>query len=163
VPQPLRAAILSAVALAGFIALSSECLAGAGVRDCAACDTKAIRHLAPVARHANHVPSHGPPHPRRTDADGARAFTGLASYYTEPQRLATDRAFEPSALTAAHRTLPLGTRLRVSDPISGRSVIVTINDRGPFVRGRVLDLSLAAARALGMTERGVLLIKAAAF
>jgi peptidoglycan lytic transglycosylase len=162
VPQPLRAAFRSGLALAGFLALSSECPAVAGAHDCAACDAKTIKHLAPAARHTNHVP-HDPPHPRRADADDARSFTGLASYYAEPQRLSTERSYDLSALTAAHRTLPFGTRLRVSDPISGRSVIVTINDRGPFVRGRVLDLSLAAARALGMTERGVLLIKAAAF
>jgi len=156
------------VALAGFLAVSSECPAAPGARDCAACSAKttkhvAAKHVAALARHANHVPSHDPPHSRRSDADDARNFTGLASYYAEPQHLATDRKYDPSALTAAHRTLPFGTRVRVSDPVSGRSVVVTINDRGPFVRGRVLDLSLAAARALGMTERGVLLIKAAAF
>jgi rare lipoprotein A len=58
-------------------------------------------------------------------------------------------------MTAAHRTLPFGTRIRVSDPKTQRSVIVTINDRGPFVRGRVLDLSLGAARALGLESRGL--------
>jgi peptidoglycan lytic transglycosylase len=163
VPQPLRAAIRSGVALAGFLALSSECPAVAGAHNCAACSAKIVKHLTPAARHANHVTPHDPPHPRRADADDARSFTGLASYYAERQHLASERAYDPSALTAAHRTLPFGTRLRVSDPVSGRSVVVTINDRGPFVRGRVLDLSLAAARALDMTERGVLLLKAAAF
>ena len=149
-PQPVRAAILSAVALVGFLVLSGACPAAAGAHQCAACDAT-IRHPAPAARHSNQVPSHESPHPRRTDADDARTFTGLASYYTEPQQLATDRVYDPSALTAAHRTLPLGTRLRVSDPVSGRSVIVTINDRGPFVRGRIIDLSPAAARALGIS------------
>jgi len=173
VPQPLRVAIRSAAALAGFLALSGECPAAAGARGCAPCDAKTIRHVAAEhvaakhvaapARHANHVPSHDPPQPRRSDAADARNFTGLASYYAEPQHLATDHKYDSAALTAAHRTLPFGTRVRVSDPASGRSVVVTINDRGPFVRGRVLDLSLTAARALGMTERGVLLIKAAAF
>ena len=56
--------------------------------------------------------------------------------------------------------LLLGTRLRVTDPTSGRSVIVIINDRGPFGRGRILDLSTSAAKVLGMTERGVILVKA---
>lgn len=56
--------------------------------------------------------------------------------------------------------MPFGTRLRVTDPKSGRSVIVVINDRGPFGRGRVLDLSINAAKVLGMTERGVILVKA---
>ena len=56
--------------------------------------------------------------------------------------------------------MPFGTRLRVTDPASGRSVIVVINDRGPFGRGRVLDLSINAAKVLGMTERGVILVRA---
>src|ERR1700693_5859786 len=75
---------------------------------------------------------------------------GLASYYWEGARVATGAKFDPNGLTAAHRSLPFGRRLRVSDPTTRRSVIVTINDRGPFVQGRVLDLSLGAARALGI-------------
>jgi len=59
------------------------------------------------------------------------------------------------ALTCAHPTAPFGTRLRVTDLETGRAVVVTVNDRGPFARGRVVDLSLAAARALGMVERGL--------
>jgi rare lipoprotein A len=72
-------------------------------------------------------------------------------------------AFYPAhgnGLTAAHRTLPFGTRVRVSDPKTGRSVTVTINDRGPFGKRRVLDLSPNAARALGMISRGVIYVKA---
>lgn len=64
-------------------------------------------------------------------------------------------------MTAAHRTLPFGTRLRVTDPKSRRSVVVVVNDRGPFTKGRVLDLSLAAAKALNMTRRGLMKITAA--
>jgi rare lipoprotein A len=60
-----------------------------------------------------------------------------------------------------HRSLPFGIRLRVTDPISGRSVLVTVNDRGPFIRGRILDLSLAAAKALRMTDRGIMTVPAA--
>lgn len=63
-------------------------------------------------------------------------------------------------MTAAHRTLPFGTRVRVSDPKSGRTVTVTINDRGPFGKRRVLDVSPSAARALGMISRGVIYVKA---
>lgn len=77
-------------------------------------------------------------------------FEGLAAYYAAPG----------NGLTAAHRTLPFGTRLRVTDPKTGRSVIVTINDRGPFGRRRVIDLSLSAARALGMVDRGVIFVRA---
>jgi rare lipoprotein A len=63
-------------------------------------------------------------------------------------------------LTAAHKTLPFGTRVRVTDIKSGRSVVVTITDRGPFNRGRVLDLCTKAARALGMIDRGIVYVRA---
>jgi rare lipoprotein A len=81
----------------------------------------------------------------------------MASFYGEGEgeRVASGARFEPNALTAAHRTLPFGTRVRVSDPRTRRSVVVVINDRGPFVHGRVLDLSVGAARALGIEGRGV--------
>jgi len=82
-------------------------------------------------------------------------FDGVASYYWQGTHVATGARFEPNGLTAAHRSLPFGTRVRVSDPKTKRSVIVTINDRGPFVQGRVLDLSVGAARALGIEGRGV--------
>jgi rare lipoprotein A len=62
-------------------------------------------------------------------------------------------------LTAAHRTLPFGTRVRVTHLASGRSVTVRINDRGPFVPGRVVDVSVLAAETLGMTEQGVAKVK----
>jgi len=78
------------------------------------------------------------------------SFSGLCAYY--PGR--------GGGLTAAHKTLPFGTRIRVTDSKTGRSVIVVINDRGPFNKGRVLDLSTSAAKALGMTGRGVVLVRA---
>jgi rare lipoprotein A len=68
--------------------------------------------------------------------------------------------YDPKKFTAAHRSLPFGTRLRVTDPRSRRSVVVIVNDRGPFTKGRVLDLSLAAAKALHMTGRGLLNVTA---
>ena len=67
----------------------------------------------------------------------------------------------PSKFTAAHRTLPFGTRLRVTDAKTHRSVVVIVNDRGPFTKGRVLDLSLAAAKALHMPDRGLIRVTAA--
>ena len=84
-----------------------------------------------------------------------RSFSGMASYYGNESgsRTASGQRFNQNALTAAHRTLPFGTRLKVTH--SGRSVVVTVNDRGPFIRGRVLDLSTGAARAIGLTGRGV--------
>jgi rare lipoprotein A len=80
---------------------------------------------------------------------------GIASYYWQPQRVASGGWFNPNAMTAAHRTLPFGTRVRVTNLSNGRAVTVTINDRGPFIRGRVIDLSRAAAAAVGMTGAGL--------
>jgi rare lipoprotein A len=84
-----------------------------------------------------------------------RSFSGMASYYGNESgsKTASGQRFNQNAMTAAHRTLPFGTKLRVTH--GGRSVVVTINDRGPFVRGRVLDLSTGAARAVGLTGAGV--------
>jgi peptidoglycan lytic transglycosylase len=84
-----------------------------------------------------------------TRATGSH-HTGVASYYSKPQRLASGGRFKPSAMTAAHKTLPFGTRVRVTHARNGRSVDVRINDRGPFVAGRIIDLSKAAAQAIGM-------------
>ena len=86
---------------------------------------------------------------------GGRSFAGMASYYGNESgsRTASGQRFNQSALTCAHRSLPFGTKLRVTH--GGQSVIVTVNDRGPFIRGRVLDLSTGAARAIGLTRAGV--------
>jgi rare lipoprotein A len=83
--------------------------------------------------------------------------TGMASYYgTESgSQTASGQRFNPSAMTAAHRTLPFGTHVRVTNRRNGRSVIVTINDRGPFVAGRIIDLSTGAAGVIGMRSAGV--------
>jgi len=83
-------------------------------------------------------------------ASPASAQTGMASFYSEGQRTANGEHFNPGAMTAAHRTLPFGTHVRVTNKRNGRSVIVRINDRGPFVAGRIIDLSAAAARAIGI-------------
>ncbi|MFL9839552.1 septal ring lytic transglycosylase RlpA family protein [Sphingomonas sp. ST-64] len=90
--------------------------------------------------------------------------TGMASYYGDAHagnRTASGERFDPDDMTAAHRTLPFGTRLRVTDPSTGRSVIVRVNDRGPFHKSRVLDLSEAAARELGIVRRGRALVEIA--
>jgi len=78
-----------------------------------------------------------------------------ASYYSTGHRTANGEHFDPDGLTAASRTLPFGTRLQITNPATGRSVVVRVNDRGPFVRGRGLDLSRGAAEALGMIGSGV--------
>jgi rare lipoprotein A len=86
---------------------------------------------------------------------GGRSFAGKASYYGNESgsRTASGQRFNQNAMTAAHRSLPFGTQLRVTH--RGQSVVVTVNDRGPFIRGRVLDLSKGAARAIGLTGAGV--------
>ena len=80
---------------------------------------------------------------------------GVASYYWQPQALASGGRFNPNAMTAAHKTLPFGTRVRIRHLGNGRSVDVHINDRGPYVAGRIIDLSKAAAGQIGMTGQGV--------
>jgi rare lipoprotein A len=96
----------------------------------------------------------------------ARGYTGpsdgLASYYAdrfEGRATASGEIFHSSALTAAHRTLPFGTKVRVTNLNNNKSVTVKINDRGPFVRGRVIDLSPAAARRIDLTATGVAPVK----
>jgi rare lipoprotein A len=82
----------------------------------------------------------------------AMAQSGIASVYAyRGERTANGEQAQPNDFTAAHRTLPFGTRVRVTNKSNGRSVVVRINDRGPFVRGRVIDLTPAAARALGFS------------
>lgn len=84
---------------------------------------------------------------------------GLASFYGSGERTATGEAFDPNGLTAAHRTLPFGTRVRVTRVDTGDSVVVRINDRGPFKPGRVIDLSRKAAEDLNMTDKGLTAVK----
>ena len=104
--------------------------------------------------------AHGP---RRTPTplDGGAVpgvEVGLASYYADDLHghpTASGHPYDRAAFTCAHRTWPFGTRLLVTEPASGRRVVVTVTDRGPWVAGRVVDLSWAAARALGVIGRGV--------
>ncbi|UYV15103.1 septal ring lytic transglycosylase RlpA family protein [Porphyrobacter sp. ULC335] len=82
---------------------------------------------------------------------------GSASYYAAKfhgRRTASGERFDNGEMTAAHRTLPFGSLVRVTNPANGRSVVVRINDRGPFTRGRLIDVSRAAAEELGMVSRG---------
>jgi rare lipoprotein A len=94
--------------------------------------------------------------PPPKDAAGTpMASQGLASFYSEGVRTASGEKFDARELTAAHPTLPFGTRLRVTNVASGRSVTVRVNDRGPYVPGRIVDVSYSAADALGMVGGGV--------
>ena len=89
-------------------------------------------------------------------ADGSY---GLASFYGHQSQTASGEKFNPQELTAAHRTLPFGTRVRVTDVATGRSVTVRVNDRGPFVPGRIVDVSASAAETLGISGRGISKVK----
>ena len=85
-------------------------------------------------------------------SSAAMAESGIASVYAySGERTASGERAQPTGFTAAHRTLPFGTRVRVTNKTNGRTVVVRINDRGPFVRGRVIDLTPAAAHALGFS------------
>lgn len=84
----------------------------------------------------------------------AKDCGGASWYAMAGSRTASGARMNPNAMTAAHKTLPFGTKVRVTDQRTGNSVTVTINDRGPFVRGRIIDLSRAAATQLGFKSRG---------
>jgi rare lipoprotein A len=107
-------------------------------------------------------PVQASPPPAKTRAAPGACSDGkkvISTYYWEGRRTASGERFDPQGMTAAHRTLPFGTRLTVSNPLTGKSVIVVINDRGPFVSGVGLDLSLGAAQALGMRGTGAVCIQ----
>src|SRR3954447_6149120 len=95
----------------------------------------------------------------RKAAEKEVASDGLASFYTEGTKTASGEHFNTYQLTAAHPTLPFGTRLRVTSVATGRSVTVRVNDRGPYIPGRVVDLSYSAAESLGMVGDGVAKVK----
>jgi rare lipoprotein A len=104
---------------------------------------------------------------RRTPAPETREYQdkpggkshGLASFYSQGSKTASGEKYNPGELTAAHPTLPFGTKLRVTNEHTGRSVTVRVNDRGPYVPGRVVDVSYSAAQELGMVNRGVAKVK----
>jgi rare lipoprotein A len=105
------------------------------------------------------VKRHTPFAPRKSGGEIQVASHGIASFYTEGTRTASGEKFDTHELTAAHPTLPFGTRLQVTNVATGRSVTVRVNDRGPYVRGRVVDVSYAAADALGMVGGGLAKVK----
>jgi rare lipoprotein A len=81
----------------------------------------------------------------------AQAQNGMASHYSDLSVTASGRSYSSGAMVAAHRTLPFGTKVRVKNPRNGKSIVVTIVDRGPFIKGRIIDLSRGAASALGFS------------
>lgn len=125
----------------------------------------ALRHLAVAAAVALAVLcgcAHPERRPERQDRPVAGAQTGLASYYArmhEGHLTASGEPYRGDRMTCAHRTFPFGSVLRVTDLETGKNVLVKVTDRGPFEPGRIVDLSRAAARALGILERGVARVK----
>jgi rare lipoprotein A len=101
--------------------------------------------ISPAIRPAGAAPRNG----------GAHLLSGIASFYWQEQQTASGERFDKTAMTAAHPTLPFNTRVKVTHLASKRAVVVRINDRGPFKSGRVIDLSHAAAGALGMHGQGL--------
>ena len=120
------------------------------------CATQESPPPAPAAEPTVTAPPPPPAPTRRTTSNGAKGVR--ASYQGNAQigrRTASGEIYDPNELTAASRTLPLGSKIVVTNPSTGRSVQVRINDRGPFVGGRSLDLSKRAADEIGLTEKGV--------
>ncbi len=144
-------AILPALLLIGFVA------AGCGGRH-------PVANRAPVPPPASSAPAprRSPPAPIPPAVPGVYTEEGLASWYGEPfhgRRAANGEIYDMYKLTAAHRTLPLESLVRITNLRNGRTTEVRINDRGPFVEGRVVDLSLAAARELDMVGPGVVPVR----
>jgi rare lipoprotein A len=107
------------------------------------------------------VPPPPPPPPAPPPA-ASFSQVGVASYYAakfENRKTANGERFKADGLTAAHRTLPIGTMVRVTNLRNHRSVVVRINDRGPFSHKRIIDLSPAAARELGIRDQGLMRVK----
>src|ERR1700709_242697 len=124
---------------------------GGGITEASA---KSRHHHHRHHHHAHHA-SNSSWRDANASVGGGHSFSGMASYYGNESgsKTASGARFNQNAMTCAHRSLPFGTKLRVTH--GGRSVVVTVNARGPFIRGRVLDLSTGAARAVGRTSRGV--------
>jgi rare lipoprotein A len=139
------------VAIAIAAATLAACGGPAVVSNRSEWGTASNRHPAP-ARTAKHILS-------ATKSAAKTSSYAVASFYKDDTETASGEKFEPHQMTAAHRTLPFGTRLRVTNVESGRSVTVRINDRGPYIPGRSVDLSYSAADTIGMVERGVTNVK----
>jgi rare lipoprotein A len=150
----LGAASLAACAQSSVVSENSELLASrqASLEHDRRTSFLTKRHVAATKKHTPFA-SH------KNAAETQVASHGLASFYTEGTQTASGERFDTHELTAAHRTLPFGTRLRVTNVATGQSVTVRVNDRGPFVPGRVVDVSYSAAETLGMVGGGIAKVK----
>lgn len=150
-----------------LVRLTAVVLAAASLAACAQSSVVSQRSELRASRQASLDHDRAPAKPRvaavrkhtpfaSNSSDGSKvASQGLASFYSEGAQTASGEKFDANELTAAHPTLPFGTRLRVTDVSSGRSVTVRVNDRGPYVPGRIVDVSHSAAAELGMLGKGV--------
>ena len=120
--------------------------------------TSVAHHPRVAAASRKHTPFAAKPTATKLAAP-TDSSVGIASFYKYEAKTASGERFNPSELTAAHRTLPFGTRLRVTNVATGQSVTVRVNDRGPFIPGRVVDVSRSAAEAIGMVDRGIAKVK----
>ena len=117
-------------------------------------------HISVVRRHVPAPETHvAMTTPASVLATRPASGGGVASFYTEDSQTASGEKYDPHELTAAHPALPFGTKLRVTNTTTGKSVTVRVNDRGPYVQGRVVDVSYSAAQALGMVNSGVANVK----
>jgi rare lipoprotein A len=124
----------------------------------AALEHHRIMHVA-AREPVSVVRRQAPVEPETSGEKAPRVSQGIASFYTEGTQTASGEKFDTHELTAAHPNLPFGTRLRVTNVSTGRSVTVRVNDRGPYVHGRVVDVSYSAAQALGIVGQGVAKVK----
>ena len=134
--------------------IAATLLVGGSISEASA-KSRHHRHHSPSRHHGTGPSSNWLDANASIGSSGGHGFSGKASFYGNKSgsKTASGQRFNQNAMTAAHRSLPFGTKLRVTH--RGQSVVVTINDRGPFIRGRVLDLSKGAARAIGLTGAGV--------
>jgi rare lipoprotein A len=147
------------LAMGLMAAMLAACAQPAAVIDAPA--VPAVQRTAPPepARAAQSTPRPRAAAAAKASAAESRgASYGVASYY-RPTRTASGEKVDTAELTAAHRTLPFGTRLRVTNLATGRAVTVRVNDRGPFIAGRVVDVSYPAAEKLGMVGQGIAKVK----
>jgi rare lipoprotein A len=151
----LAAALLAACAQSSVVTRKSELVSASRQASLEQNRTTSFVTHRRVAVTRKHTPfaSH------KNAAETQTASHGVASFYTEGTQTANGEKFDTHQLTAAHPTLPFGTRLRVTNVATGRSVTVRVNDRGPFVPGRVVDVSYSAAETLGMVGGGIAKVK----
>jgi rare lipoprotein A len=150
---------LAAALLAGCAAQSS--VASRKSEFVATREAAIVRHRetrTAAVEHTSIVRRHDPYASEKNTGDLKLPASGVASFYSDTQT-ASGEKFNPDELTAAHKTLPFGTRLRVTNTATGRSVTVRVNDRGPYVHGREVDVSYSAAQALGMVGSGIAKVK----